>query len=58
MGKYQLRLQKATDRSAIQRAFIVPLLCYVYVLYFAVRGYRPVTVEHASGTVPLGVEAE
>ena len=58
MGRYQLRLQKATDRSTIQRAFIVPLLCCVYVLYVALCGYRPVTVEHAGGTVPLGVEAQ
>ena len=45
------------DASSIQRAFIVPLACYVYVLYFALRGYRPVTVEQAGGTVRLGVEA-
>ena len=34
---------KISDVSNIQRAFIVPLLCYLYVIYFAVRGYRPET---------------
>ncbi len=32
---------RISDASNIQRAFIVPLLCYVYVFYFAVRGYKP-----------------
>lgn len=27
-----------SDSTNIQRAFIVPLLCYVYIFYFAVRG--------------------
>ena len=30
-----------SDASNIQRAFIVPLLCHAYVLYFAVSGYKP-----------------
>jgi FHS family L-fucose permease-like MFS transporter len=30
-----------SDASNIQRAFVVPLVCYAYVLYFAVRGYKP-----------------
>ena len=29
-----------SDSSNIQRAFIVPLVCYVYIFYFAARGYR------------------
>jgi FHS family L-fucose permease-like MFS transporter len=29
-----------SDLSNIQRAFIVPLLCYIYILYFAASGYR------------------
>jgi len=29
-----------SDSSNIQRAFVVPLACYVYILYFAARGYR------------------
>jgi FHS family L-fucose permease-like MFS transporter len=32
---------KISDLSNIQRAFWVPLLCYVYVLYFAAVGYKP-----------------
>jgi FHS family L-fucose permease-like MFS transporter len=30
-----------SDASDIQHAFVVPLICYIYVLYFAARGYRP-----------------
>src|SRR5258708_2421504 len=33
-----------SDHSNIRVAFIVPLICQPYVLYFAVRGYRPVLV--------------
>lgn len=32
-----------SDASDIQKAFVVPLICYIYVLYFAARGYRPAT---------------
>ena len=32
---------KISDLSNIQRAFLVPLLCYAYVWYFAVAGYKP-----------------
>ena len=30
-----------SDLSSIQTAFAVPVLCYAYVLYFAMRGHRP-----------------
>ncbi len=30
-----------SDLSNIQWAFAVPLACYIYVLYFATRGYKP-----------------
>lgn len=30
-----------SDRTNIQHAFIVPLLCHAYVLYFAINGYKP-----------------
>lgn len=30
-----------SDRSSIRTAFLVPLICYAYVLYFATRGYKP-----------------
>jgi MFS transporter, FHS family, L-fucose permease len=39
---------KISDLLNIQRAFLVPLLCYAYVFYFAVRGYKPSAVPTAS----------
>jgi FHS family L-fucose permease-like MFS transporter len=30
-----------SDMSNIRYAFLFPFICHVYVLYFAVRGYRP-----------------
>jgi len=30
-----------SDASNIQRAFVVPLVCYAFVLYFALQGYKP-----------------
>ncbi len=32
---------RISDATNIQVAFVVPLLCYLYILYFALRGYRP-----------------
>ncbi|HXY25938.1 MAG TPA: L-fucose:H+ symporter permease [Candidatus Acidoferrum sp.] len=32
---------RISDATNIQRAFVVPLLCYAYILYFAVVGYKP-----------------
>lgn len=32
---------RISDASNIQTAFIVPLICYVYILYFALAGYKP-----------------
>ncbi len=32
---------KISDVSDIQKAFLVPLICYAYVIYFAVSGYKP-----------------
>jgi len=32
---------RISDASNMQIAFIVPLVCYVYILYFAMRGYKP-----------------
>ncbi|HEY5219587.1 MAG TPA: L-fucose:H+ symporter permease [Gemmatimonadaceae bacterium] len=42
-----------SDRSTIQTAFLIPIVCYVYVLYFALVGHRP-TVTHS---VPAAVAA-
>jgi FHS family L-fucose permease-like MFS transporter len=38
---------RISDASSIQRAFVVPLLCYVFILYFGLSGYKP-----ASAPVP------
>ena len=32
---------RISDASNIQTAFIVPLVCYVYILYYALAGYKP-----------------
>jgi len=32
---------RISDASDIQVAFVMPLICYLYVIYFAVRGYKP-----------------
>jgi MFS transporter, FHS family, L-fucose permease len=38
---------RISDAVSIQRAFVVPLLCYVFILYFGLSGYKPAA---ASGT--------
>lgn len=38
---FPLLMGYISDLSNIQRAFVVPLACYAYVLYFAARGYKP-----------------
>ncbi len=35
---------RISDASNIQTAFVVPLVCYVYILYFSLKGYRPVRI--------------
>lgn len=35
---------KISDLSNIQKALIVPLFGYLYIIYFAVRGYKPTAV--------------
>jgi FHS family L-fucose permease-like MFS transporter len=32
---------KISDASNIQTAFVVPLLCYLFILYFGLSGYKP-----------------
>ena len=32
---------RISDASSIQRAFVVPLLCYIFILYFGLSGYKP-----------------
>jgi len=43
-----------SDASNIQKAFVVPMVCYVFVLYFALSGYKPTVVEDTQPR--LGVE--
>jgi len=38
---------RISDAWDIQHAFLVPLICHAYILYFAVWGYRPTTVPDA-----------
>jgi FHS family L-fucose permease-like MFS transporter len=45
-----------SDVSNIQRAFIVPLICYVYVLYFAVSGYKPRPTADLLGASAVSVQ--
>lgn len=35
---------RISDASSIQKAFVVPLLCYVFILYFGLSGYKPAAV--------------
>jgi len=44
---------RISDATSIRTAFSVPLLCYVYILYFALRGYRPATAKLAGAAVPI-----
>jgi FHS family L-fucose permease-like MFS transporter len=32
------------DRIGIHHAFIIPAVCYLYILYYALRGSRPTPV--------------
>lgn len=32
---------RISDATSIRTAFVVPLICYIYVLYFAIDGYKP-----------------
>jgi FHS family L-fucose permease-like MFS transporter len=45
-----------SDVMNIQRAFVVPLLGYAYILYFSLKGYQPTAVP--SGTPTMALEAE
>jgi len=46
---------RISDVSSIQTAFVVPLLCYVFILYFGVSGYKP---SSAPATVPVSLNNE
>jgi FHS family L-fucose permease-like MFS transporter len=40
---------RISDAVNIQISFVVPLVCHAYILYFALRGYRPVIMEAPNG---------
>lgn len=35
---------RISDASNIQKAFIVPLVCYLFILYFGLSGHKPMAV--------------
>jgi MFS transporter, FHS family, L-fucose permease len=43
---------RISDAWNIQRAFVIPLICHAYILYFGIRGYRPSRVSTSVG-VPI-----
>jgi FHS family L-fucose permease-like MFS transporter len=49
---------RISDVWNIQRAFLVPLVCHAYVLYFAMWGYRPMPIPSASALAIPASEAE
>ena len=46
---------RISDASTIQTAFVIPLICYAYILYFGLAGYRPATT--AKNAAAAKVEA-
>ena len=46
---------RISDASSIQAAFVVPLLCYLFILYFGLSGYKPAA---APATVPVSLNNE
>jgi FHS family L-fucose permease-like MFS transporter len=45
---------RISDATNIQTAFVVPLLCHAYILYFAISGYKPLAVEPAHALFSVG----
>lgn len=45
---------RISDATNIQTAFVVPLLCYIYILYFALKGYRPARGLQESAVAAVG----
>jgi FHS family L-fucose permease-like MFS transporter len=46
---------RISDASSIQTAFVVPLFCYFYILYFAVSGYKP-SADAGARSLSAGME--
>lgn len=45
-----------SDASNIRHAFVVPLVCHLYVLYFSSRGYRPAIQSRVAGLHSFAAE--
>jgi FHS family L-fucose permease-like MFS transporter len=43
------------DSFGYQRSFVIVLLCYAYLLYFAVKGHRNVNAADATGSLEPGL---
>ena len=49
---------RISDATNIHIAFIVPLVCYVYILYFALDGYKPGNVQREEVPSMAGMAQE
>jgi FHS family L-fucose permease-like MFS transporter len=49
---------RISDATNIRTAFVVPLLCYVYIFYFAVSGYRPLNAASEDAPSMAGMAEE
>jgi len=54
-GVFPPIMGRISDASSIQRAFVVPLLCYAFILYFGLSGYKPASAP-AMGSVSANNE--
>ena len=43
---------RISDAWNIQRAFVIPLICHAYILYFAIWGYRPAALANTPLAIP------
>jgi len=44
---------RISDASTIQTAFVIPLICYAYILYFGLAGYRPATTAKSAAAAKV-----
>ena len=49
---------RISDASNIQTAFVIPLVCYLYILYFAVSGYKPAVAVNTAAAIAGGEAQE
>lgn len=43
---------RISDAASIQKAFLVPLFCYIYIFYFGISGYKPTAVRSLTRVAP------